>query len=359
MRRLAIFSFSFAAAALCAGYLPLEENLLPLGGLFLLLLGLTWIPWERTVRERRAVRWGAAGLAAGFLWFAGYQAMFWKPALALDDTTILLRGTVTQWPKETDYGWSVQVDLEPEQGPDIPTLLYLDGQGAGLEPGDRIQMVAHCTRADRTSSGEAITYYTSQGIFLTAQGYGRLDVDRPNTPPLRNWPVWWTRALEDSVDRIFPEDAAPLAKALVTGNREDLSDAFNTDLRRTGLTHTVAVSGSHLAFLAGLLSLLLGGSRRLTALVLIPVSILFTLMTGCTPSIARAAIMIILLEIAPLFRRERDSATALGTALLLLLMQNPFSITHAGLQLSFAAVAGILLCSDRLQEYLTARLPFG
>ena len=102
------------------------------------------------------------------------------------------------------------------------------------------------------------------------------------------------------MERIFPQGVAPLAKALVTGNRTDLSDSFNTDLQRTGLTHTVAVSGSHLVLLAGLLSLLLGGSRRGTALVLIPVSILFTMMTGCTPSIVRAAIMIILLQIAPL-----------------------------------------------------------
>ena len=120
----------------------------------------------------------------------------------------------------------------------------------------------------------------------------------------------------------------------------------------------MAVSGSHLVLLAGLLSLLLGGSRRGTALVLIPVSILFTMMTGCTPSIVRAAIMIILLQIAPLLRRERDSATALGTALLLILLANPFSITHVGLQLSFAAVAGILLCADRIQEVLMARVPF-
>lgn len=358
MRRLAIFSFAFALAALCAGYLPLEKILLPLGVGFVVLSALTWVPLEGRKRERKAVRWAAAGLSLGFLWTAGYAALFWRPALALDDTTIRLQGTVAQWPQETDYGFSVQVRLESESGPDIRTLLYLDEQGADLRPGDRIETVAHCARADRSASGEAITYYTSQGVFLTARAYGRLDVERPESPPIRDWPAYWTRALEESVDRIFPQGVAPLAKALATGNRTDLSDTFNTDLQRTGLTHTVAVSGSHLAFLAGLLSLLLGGSRRGTALVLIPVSVLFTLMTGCTPSIVRSAIMIILLQIAPLLRRERDSATALGTALLLILLWNPFSITHVGLQLSFAAVAGILLCADRIQVALMACIPF-
>ena len=358
MRRLAIFSFAFALAALCAGYLPLEGALLPLGAGFGVLTALTWVPLERRRRIRKALRWVAAGLALGFLWTAGYSALFWRPAQVLDDTTIRLHGTVAQWPQETDYGFSVRVRLEPEAGPEILTLLYLDSQGAELRPGDRVETVAHCSLADRAASGEEITYYTSQGIFLTARAYGRLDVERPERPPVRDWPAYWTRTLEESVDRIFPQAVAPLAKALVTGNREDLSDSFNMELQRTGLTHTVAVSGSHLAFLAELIALLLGGSRRGTALVLIPVSILFTLMTGCTPSIIRAAIMIILLQVAPLLRRERDSATALGTALLLILLWNPFAITHVGLQLSFAAVAGILLCSDRIQAALMAHVPF-
>ena len=358
MRKLAIFSFSFSAAALWCAYAPERGNPLLLGGIFLLLLAAAWIPWRRYVRERRAARWAAAGLALGFFWWAGYTAIFWAPAQRLDDVTIRLQGTVDQWPQEMEYGWSVRVRLEPESGPEIETLLYLDEQGAALGPGDRIEMVAHCALADRTVSGERTSYYTAQGIFLTAQGYGSLEAERPAVPPLRNWPAWWARALEESLDRLFPAETAPLAKALATGNREDLTEGFNADLRRTGLSHTVAVSGSHLAFLAGLLALLLGGSRRGTALVLIPVSILFTLMAGCTPSIVRAAVMILLLQIAPVLGRERDSATALGTALLLLLLWNPFSAANVGLQLSFAAVAGILLCTGRIQAGLTACLPF-
>ena len=216
MRRLAIFSFAFALAALCAGYLPLDEALIPLGIALAVLSALTWIPLEGQRRARKAVRWAAAGLALGFLWTAGYSALFWRPALALDDTTIRLQGTVAQWPQETGYGFSVQVRLEPESGPDIRTLLYLDDQGADLRPGDKIETVAHCSRADRSASGEEITYYTAQGVFLTARAYGRLDVERPESPPIRDWPACWTRVLEESVERIFPQGVAPLAKALVT-----------------------------------------------------------------------------------------------------------------------------------------------
>ena len=144
-------------------------------------------------------------------------------------------------------------------------------------------------------------------------------------------------------------------KALVTRNRDSLTDPFTTSLQRTGLSHTVAVSGMHLAFLAGLVSLLLGASRRLTALVLIPMSILFCLVAGCTPSVVWRLDWPFCSSYP--FRRERDDCTALGTALLLLLLWNPYSAAHIGLQLSFAAVAGILLCAGKVQRGLLALLP--
>ena len=355
MRRLAIFSFSFGAAALCAALLPLDGALWLLGALALSAALLTGLPLG-SKKARLAVRWGAMGLAAGFLWTAGYTALFWRPAQALDDRTVRLSGAVAEWPQEREYGWSVLVRMETE-GPAVPTLLFADSQAAQLRPGDRVETVAHCTLADRSRTGEEITYYTAKGIFLTAQGYGLLSWERSEAVPLRDRPALWSRELKDSIDRSFPGDAAPLVKALVTGNRDSLTDPFTTSLQRTGLTHTVAVSGMHLAFLAGLISLLLGASRRLTALVLIPVSALFCLVAGCTPSVVRAAIMIVLLQLAPLLRRERDDCTALGTALLLLLLWNPYSAAHIGLQLSFAAVAGILLCADKVQRGLLALLP--
>ena len=323
MRRLAIFSFSFGAAALCAALLPLDGALWLLGALALAAALLTGLP-HGSKKARLAVRWGAMGLAAGFLWTAGYTALFWRPAQALDDRTVRLSGTVAEWPQEREYGWSVLVRMETE-GPAVPTLLFADSQAAQLRPGDRVETVAHCTLADRSRAGEEITYYTAKGILLTAQGYGLLSWERPEAVPLRDRPALWSRALKDSIDRSFPGDAAPLVKALVTGNRDSLTDPFTTSLQRTGLSHTVAVSGMHLSFLAALVSGLLGRGKRRSALVTCGVVLVFTLISGCTPSVVRAAVMLILLQLAALLGRERDPLTALALALMLLLAWNPFS----------------------------------
>ena len=359
MSMLAILSFFFAGAVFCANYLPLESLLLPLGGGFALAFGLTFLPQVRELPRGRTARYAAFGLALGFLWTAGYSWVFWRPAELLDEKTVRLTATVSQWPQETDYGgFSVLARADTEGWVTVPILLYVDEQGADLRPGDRIETVAHCALADQASSGEEITYSTAKGIFLTGQAYGRLEVERPDHIPLRDWPAYWSQALKESISKAFPDDVSGLVRALVTGNRDNLSDPFTTSLQRAGLSHTVAVSGMHLAFLAGLLSMLFGGWRRLASLVTIPVTILFTLTAGCTPSVVRAAVMILLLHIGPLFYRERDEFTSLGGALLLLLLYNPFSAAHIGLQLSFAAVAGIFLCAQPLQTALMARIPF-
>ena len=359
MSMLAILSFSFAGAVFCANYLPLESLLLPLGCGFALAFGFTFLPQVRKRPRGRTARYAAFGLALGFLWTAGYSWVFWRPAELLDEKTVRLTATISQWPQETDYGgFSVLARADTEGWVTVPILLYVDDQGAELRPGDRIETVTHCALADQASSGEEITYYTAKGIFLTGQAYGRLEVERPDQIPLRDWPAYWSQALKESISQAFPDDVSGLVQALVTGNRDNLSDPFTTSLQRAGLSHTVAVSGMHLAFLAGLLSMLFGGWRRLASLVTIPVTILFTLTAGCTPSVVRAAVMILLLHIGPLFYRERDEFTSLGGALLLLLLYNPFSAAHIGLQLSFAAVAGIFLCAQPLQTALMARIPF-
>jgi len=356
MRVLAIFAFSFAGAVLAANYWLPESVLILLGLLMALPGGLACVLLKDRRRLRKAAALVCGGLALGLLWTAAYTALFFQPARALDDRTLRLTATVADWPQETEYGYSVLVRAETDSFAALNTILYTDEQGAALRPGDRIAGVVHCTLGDRTFAGEEITYYTAKGIFLRGELYGRLEVQRPDHVPVRHWPALLSRAIKEGIDAGFPPDAAPLVRALVTGNRDNLTDEFTTSLQRTGLSHTVAVSGMHLAFLTGLLGLMLGRGKRSTALACVVWVVLFCGVAGSTPSVLRAAVMLLMLEIAPLLNRERDSFTALAFALFLLLLWNPFSAAHVGLQLSFGAVAGILLTSDGMHKWLLTKL---
>ena len=84
------------------------------------------------------------------------------------------------------------------------------------------------------------------------------------------------------------------------------------------------------------------------------IHIFFTFVAGCTASVVRACVMLLLVMLAPLLRREADGLTSLCAGLLILLIANPLSIAAAGLQLSFAAMAGIILLTPRVYARLDA-----
>ena len=254
MRKLAILAFSFSGAVFAAARL-LPENWLPAGAVAAGFLFLALLVFRRGLGDSGlALRLVCAGCALGLAWTAAYIQIFFQPARELDGQTVLLCAEAADWPQEGDYGWSVLVKLKTDRGISLSTVLYLDEQGSQVKPGDRLSTVAHCTLGDRTLTGAEITYYTAKGIFLRAHAYGRLDIQRPERVPIRYWSALLSKELKAGISAAFPKDTAPLIQALVTGNRDGLTDQFTTSLQRTGLSHTVAVSGMHLAFLSGLLA---------------------------------------------------------------------------------------------------------
>lgn len=357
MRALATGAFSFSASIFAAVYLEIDGLLLPLAaGCALAAAVAAFALSGRPVLRKRMVLI-LLGLAAGFLWTQGYTQLFFQPAAELDDQTVVLHATVTDYPQQGTYGgFTLPARVETDGFARPLAVLYVDEQGAELRPGDEITAVVHYTLADRTFSGEEITYYTAKGIFLQGEVYGRLKIERPEQIPVRYWSAVLANKLKEGIARAFPEQEAGIVQGIVTGNRDNLTDAFTSSLQRVGMSHTVAVSGMHLAFLAQMLVTLRGRGRRSTAVLTILWAVLFSALCGHTPSVDRAAMMIVLLQIAPLFNRERDLPTSLGFALMVLLLLNPFAAAHIGLQLSFAAVAGIALVSDRIQDWLLKKL---
>lgn len=339
MRRLAIFSGAFAAAAALFVYALSDVRALWLAGAMLVLSVLC-----------RALGWrrgsvAALGLAVGLLYCAGYQQLLLKPAQKADGTeqTITLR--VSEMPCQTDYGASVCGTFRlPERS--YEAVLY---GGEGLleaRPGDTLRCTARIEMAVlRPEDGESL-YRVSQGLFLWLYAVSEPELTR-GTPRVTERIALWLGA---RIDRLYEGEAAGLVRALLTGQRSGLSYQTQNTLSVTGISHAVAVSGMHVSMLMMLVSLLCGGNPRLMAALGMPVVVLFALMTGASPSVCRAAVMELLLLAAPLVRRERDGATTLGAAALLLLLQNPWVIASVSFQLSFAAVAGLFLLSEPIQR---------
>jgi competence protein ComEC len=144
-------------------------------------------------------------------------------------------------------------------------------------------------------------------------------------------------------------------EGLLIGERRQLPPTLLADFRRAGVYHVLAISGFNVALVAGSAFLLLRLARipaPLAASVALATLVAFAAVVGGQPSVLRATIMGGLFLAAGLLGRESRVWNSLAGALLVLLALDPGSLGEPGLQLSFAATAGLL----HLGPWIRARL---
>jgi competence protein ComEC len=153
--------------------------------------------------------------------------------------------------------------------------------------------------------------------------------------------------------------AAGLAEALLIGYRNDLDADISDAYANTGVIHVIAISGLHIGMLYAIFMWLTGPLNRsgrtawLQLLIVLPCIWFFSLMTGAGASVMRSTCMFTLLGIGKLLmgRRGHPLNTLSATAFLLLSYQ-PYWIADIGFQLSFSAVASIMIFYDRVKNFL-------
>ena len=345
MRKLCLFTVPFALAAVLFVYgLPSAPCLMLTA---LALAGAAGCSLLR-VKQARQIVLAALGLCVGFVWCFGYQALFLRPLQSVGEEKQSIRATVSDYPRQTNYGWSVSAKIRLEER-EYLSVLYYDDETA-LAPGDTVCCEAKLTRAEEKLKEDNF-YYTSRGVWLIATVTGAMQSEKAERLPLWGVPAFLAQALHEKAEELFPEETSGLVTALLMGDKHGLSYARKNELSIAGIYHAVAVSGMHVSILLGLIVLLCGANRRLAAAIGVPVVIVFVLMTGAPASAVRAGIMQIILLLAPLAGREYDVPTSLCAALLFLLAENPWSAQNVGLQMSFTSTAGLLLFSQRLYRF--------
>ena len=159
-------------------------------------------------------------------------------------------------------------------------------------------------------------------------------------------------------DRIAPGLAGErraLVQGVVLGADEGLDQGLRDRFRSSGLYHLLAVSGQNVAYVVAgvLVAAWLAGIPRFVALVCALFAIAaYVLVVGLQPSVVRAGVAGALACLAWLVARPRDRWYFLLVGAAVLLAWNPYALLDPGFQLSFAAVAAILVAVPRLERRL-------
>jgi len=157
---------------------------------------------------------------------------------------------------------------------------------------------------------------------------------------------------EGIINKLLPEPLSSLLDGLLLGSRQNIPEYLVNALNIVGLTHIIAISGYNITIIVNSFQkITLHWNRRLAFLVGIGGILLFTILTGASPSVVRASIIASLFLFARQIGRQGNISIALIFVGLIMILFNPMILKYdVGFQLSFLAVLGLIYISPYFEK---------
>ncbi len=201
------------------------------------------------------------------------------------------------------------------------------------------------------------TYLSHKNIyhqqFIQAIELKRISSDNGNAFIATTFAIRNT-CIETYKSSIKNPDHAALISAFILGYRSDLSNETKGIFANTGTMHLLAVSGLHVGILFLLINLCLTfldktkTGRIYKAIIFVSLLSFYAMLTGLSPAVCRASLMLGLIVVSRAFSRAANSYNSIAVAAIIMLFINPLSIFEVGFQLSFIAVTGIIFFQPKI-----------
>lgn len=251
----------------------------------------------------------------------------------LDDRILI---TVNNFPK-FNYGDAVSVKgvlQKPQNLTDFDYLTYLKKEGIRTT-----MFYPEILKLDEHDEHYDTLMYHSVGIFEKAKIglYRKIFLLKNN--------------FESAVNKSVAEPNAAFINGILLGSRQSMPDNLKEAFNKTGTTHILAISGFNIMIISWtvLTGLIYFFRRRVAFWLSVAVITIFTVLTGASASVVRAAIMGLLLLFANGYGRLYDPKNSIILAGAAMVWLNPLALVFdIGFQLSFAAVVGLMYLYPKL-----------
>lgn len=309
-------------------------------------------------------------LLAGLLRIEAFEVPD-DPLTVLESEPVTLRGRISNDPEATarlvKFVVSVEeIDRAGETArPDAKALVYASPPPSLISQrndpyfryGDTLLLEGELRQPQIYEDFDYPAYLSHQGISgilwarrteLLSQGQGG---------PATAWKGWvfdLRRELAEAIQAAMPEPHSALAQALLLGLRGQLPSQVKEDFSQTGAAHLLAISGLHIGVLMAMTMVAATwyfGRRRQTYLLIALASIWFyVLVSGFPVSVLRAGIMGTVFLAALALGRPRSILPSLALSAGVMVGIEPKVLGQISFQLSFTALAGIVLVLPYLSK---------
>lgn len=348
MRKLATTAISFSAAVFISHYLLPPHLLIPCivvcAAASILAAFL-----KGDMRKRALLIFISAAIGIGIYYASYLNKTITAENISEKDINVLAE--VTEYPEIYEDYTKITIRLIGENTPHLNAVLSTYGNElTELKPGDIVKADVAVQKADERY-GEAFDRYNAENIYLLCYLNGKLELLGKSKWSFLYFPKTLAKGAKEMSEKLFLKDASPFLTSLLTGDKNGLYEdsALYAAMGKSGILHVVAVSGMHVAFLVGFITLVVR-RKKAASLISIVTVWLFVPVAGATPSVIRAAFMVTTVMLAPLLKRENDAITSLSAILALMLLINPRACASVGLQLSFAAMLGMISVTPKIYQ---------
>lgn len=288
---------------------------------------------------------------SAFLCFFGFERDY-KDASSLSGKDRSITATVLETPLMQEKAYLVRINSIDGMKTSVKARLSLD-KSESDEAGLYDTISCRANLFDYSDNKDIEKSFKSEGIYLSGFALkNTLKAEKNDSPPLMYYIMRLKYSICNGIYSILPNDFGGFIIAVVLGEKAFVSDTVIEDFKICGISHLMAVSGLHTyiwsGFLVKFLSLFM--SRRKSSVFAIVFLVFFMMLTGFTPSVVRAGIMMICLYSGNIFRRRPDSLNSLGLSLFVILLINPFAAVNIGLLLSYSAALGLVLLSPGINR---------
>ena len=329
----------------------------------LLLLAAASLPLAGALRVMRRSPLPAllVGLALLGFWRVEFTAPPDLPPLAGESREAALRGSIADDPEPGRRSVKFVLDVtgadvgdgwQPASGKFLvytqpPPEMVAARTPPYFQPGDVLEVQGTQLTPEPIEDFDYPAYLASHGISGVFFSRSATWFPRESSPGWRG-PVFRLRTrLAAALDAALPAPHSSLAQALLLGWRAQIPADVRDDFRDSGTSHLLAISGLHvgilLAIATGITGWALGWRRRVNWLAPVAVIWVYALVSGLPVSVVRAGLMGTLFLAAMALGRPHGALTGLALSAFIITAITPRALQQVSFQLSFTAMAGIII----------------
>jgi len=284
---------------------------------------------------------------------------------ALDTSAVLLN--ITEGPKQGSasnrYLARVYKADQPMPKPILSSYVYIKKTDSStFVPGDVLLSITLPQPLKNNANPGAFDFFTYSnrngiGFTMMLEGPSQYIKMSESASGSKDW----TYSVREKIlaiikNNIKNKQNAGLAEAMLIGYREDLDKELLNAYTNTGVVHIIAISGLHLGLIFMLMDLFIrsvAGRKKATwagLFISLPLLWSFAILTGSSASVIRSAIMFSFIIIGNAIGRKSNGMNSLLGSACMLLLWSPDLRFDLGFQLSYAAVASILLFDQEIKK---------